>query len=103
MKIYIAGPMTGYPDFNYPAFHYAATVLRAKGFDVINPAELHGSEDSGGDHTWEWYLRAALKALLDCDEIVLLPGWEASRGAVLEEHVANALGMPVSQWEGSSA
>lgn len=96
-RVYIAGPMTGLPDFNYPAFHAAAADLRAAGKDVVNPAELHGPEDSGGDQSWEWYLRAALVAMLGCDEIVLLPGWETSRGARLERYVAEALGMPVTE------
>jgi hypothetical protein len=90
--------MTGIPEFNYAAFHYAATALRGQGIEVINPAELHGDDDTGGDHSWEWYLRAALKAVLECDEIVLLPGWEQSRGARLEKHVAEQLGMRVTEW-----
>jgi hypothetical protein len=103
MTTYIAGPMTGYPAFNYPEFHYVAGVLRSKGVEVINPAELHGEDDTGGDHPWEYYLRVALKAVLECDEVVLLKGWQQSRGAVLERHVAEQLGMKISEWAGSAA
>ena len=40
MRLYIAGPMTGLPRFNYPAFHAAADVLRRMGHDAVSPAEM---------------------------------------------------------------
>lgn len=97
--------MTGIPQFNYPAFAYAATVLRAQGVEVISPHELHDNGVAPASYdeerTYEWYLRAGLKALLECDEIVMLPGWQASTGARLERYVAEALPMPVSEWAGT--
>ena len=88
---YLAGPMTGYPEFNYPAFTAAAENLRAQGMTVVSPHELHD-----GDTTQHWthYLRRDLHALLDCDALVLLPGWEKSRGATLEAAIAESLEMP---------
>ena len=38
MRIYIAGPMSGLPDFNYPAFNQAEQRLLALGYEVENPA-----------------------------------------------------------------
>lgn len=90
--IYIAGPMTGYPQHNYPAFEAAAGDLRALGFRVVSPHELH-DDDMG--RPFDWYLRRDLKALVECDAIALLPGWQDSRGASLEHHVAVALGLQV--------
>ena len=86
---YLAGPMSGYPDFNRPAFHEAAARLRAQGHIVVNPAEIRGDED------WEWddWMRAALHCLLGCHAVVFLPGWEFSRGARLERVIAEVLGM----------
>lgn len=95
MPTYIAGPMTGLPDFNFPAFDAVAAELRARGTEVVNPAD-NGAE--GTDKPWTHYMRLGLLGLLECDAIVLLPGWENSRGARLERHVAEQLGMPVSEW-----
>ena len=41
LKIYCAGPMTGLPELNFPAFHAEAARLRAFGYEVINPAEIN--------------------------------------------------------------
>lgn len=91
-RVYISGPMTGMPENNFPAFHAAARELRALGLDVVSPAEINS--ECGG--RWEDYLRKDIKALCDCDTLVLLPGWEASRGAHLELHLAHRLGMKIS-------
>lgn len=89
MRLYLSGPMTGYPDNNFPAFHRWAKELRANGFDVVSPAEI---QEAG---SWELCLRADLRELTTCDGIALMPGWEASKGAHLELHVAHRLGMSV--------
>lgn len=88
--LYVAGPMTGLPDFNYPAFHAAAASLRALGYRVENPAENRLVDGSA----WEAYMRSGITQLMRCDAIVLLPGWEKSRGATIEHTLAGQLGMP---------
>lgn len=88
--------MTGYPECNFPAFEQAANRLRAIGFDVVSPHEF----GEGGDQSWADYLRQDLAAMLDgCDSVATLHGWEKSRGATLEVHVAQALGMQVESVE----
>lgn len=99
VSTYIAGPMTGYPQFNYPAFAYAATVLRSQGVDVRSPHEV---DNEGVERPWEWYMRRTLKMMLDCDEVVLLPGWRESKGARIERQLAEQLGMKISEWVGSA-
>ena len=91
MRIYISGPMTGIPEFNFPAFNQAATRLRGCGLDVVNPAEINKDTTM----SWEDCMRADIKALCDCDTIVMLPGWENSKGAHLEVHIAHRLGIRV--------
>ena len=90
--VYLSGPMTGLPDFNRPAFHAAAAALRAQGHVVINPAEV----DLGPDASWADYMRIHLAEIARrVTRVFVLPGWESSRGAQLEVHVARALGLPV--------
>lgn len=95
MKLYLSGPMTGYMDLNFPAFHAAAARLRERGHDVVNPAEVNPDAAM----PWEQCMREDIKALCDCEAIVLLPGWEGSKGAHLELHIAHRLGLRVHTWE----
>lgn len=88
-RIYVAGPMTGYPDCNFAAFHAAAERLARAGWKVFNPAENLGGRK---DLPREVYLRLDLAMLAQCDAIAMLPGWEDSRGAKLEYFVAHELG-----------
>jgi hypothetical protein len=96
MIVYLSGAMTGIPEENFPAFHAAARALRLLGYTVINPAEFNvdvtGLE---GRARWVKYLKEDIQALLDCESIVMLPGWENSEGATLEHCTATALDMPV--------
>jgi len=90
--------MTGLPQFNYPAFYERASLLRERGHEPVNPAETDGGvvpADYTEDKPYEYWLRKALLLLLQCDAITLLPGWERSKGASLEKHVADTLKMEV--------
>lgn len=91
MKLYVAGKMSGELDLNFPAFHAAAAQLRALGYQVVNPAEINT------DPTADWLtcMRADIKQLVDVDGIVMLPGWEQSKGATLERLIAVGLGLQV--------
>lgn len=89
-RIYLAGPMTGYPDLNYPAFHRAAKALRDLGYEVYNPAEYEGN---GTD---EFPLREAFTEYVNyilnrADIIALLPGHENSVGATAELSLARVV------------
>lgn len=90
-RLYLSGGMSGYPDHNFPAFNEQAAKLRAAGWDVVNPAELNPDTSM----TWEQCLRIDLRELCGCDAIALMPGWERSKGANLELHVAHRLGLEV--------
>jgi hypothetical protein len=89
-RIYIAGPMTGLPELNFPAFHAAAERFAEAGWQVSNPALNFGGRT---DLPREVYLRADVAMLAGCDAIALLPGWQQSRGATLEAVLAAELGL----------
>lgn len=118
MKIYLAGPMRGIAELNFPAFHAAAEKLRANGHEVVSPAEKdnerHGVDISKGNATGDeehaskqhgFSLREALGVDLtyicsEAEAIALLPGWDLSRGAVAEHAAALALGLKVIKLPG---
>lgn len=87
--VYILGPMSGYLDYNRPAFHAAAKVLRADGFNVINPAEIDDAMGEPKEYT-DYYARD-LRFLPDADGAYALPGWERSKGATAEAFIIGRL------------
>ncbi|HEF4732723.1 MULTISPECIES: DUF4406 domain-containing protein [Burkholderia cepacia complex] len=91
MKLYLAGPMTGYPELNFPSFHAEAKRLRALGFEVVNPAEINADMSM----PWRECMKADIRELLTCDGVAMLDGWEQSKGARLEHHIALALSLPI--------
>jgi hypothetical protein len=91
VKIYIAGPMSGLPDYNFPAFHEAAYGLRLLHHDPLNPAT---SFDGRQDLEYEMYIREAVRMVAAADAILMLPNWQSSKGARMELHVACTIGMP---------
>ena len=104
--IYIAGPMRGYPNYNFDAFDTADLVLWAQGYTVINPTQLDRLYEG-----WEVYppkdfvlttefKRRCIKRDLDaiaeyCDCIYMLKGWSKSTGAQLELALAEFLNLEV--------
>lgn len=112
--LYVAGPMTGIPDHNYPEFLTVSENLRGCGYIILNPADvdaIHKAElrkitvercgdcEVGRAHTWQWYMRRTVKMLCDADGIALLRGWRGSRGAMAEVNLGRALGMEVMPWQ----
>ena len=109
LKVYLAGPMSGIDDYNAPAFRKGAKALRAEGHEVLSPVEFdeaegfdHASKDELAEEGYFGFLRRDLLRILeaDIDAVVVLPGWEESRGAALEVHVARSLGKKVYRLDG---
>ncbi len=119
MKVYLAGPMRGIPHFNFPAFHYAAAELRARGYEVFSPAERdlerHGTDVSVNNFTGSeeqaakehgLTIRIALANDLawigqHAEAVAFLPGWEVSSGARAEWAVglADLFDFRGSEWQ----
>jgi uncharacterized protein DUF4406 len=112
--IYLAGPMQGIPEFNFPRFNAIAWAIRQDGHRVFNPAqrdiERAGGVDISKGNTEgklneetkkHFSLREALAddtnfICLEADTIALLPGWEKSNGAQAEHRLAVALGHEIA-------
>jgi hypothetical protein len=93
--IYISGPMSGYENYNFPAFNAAANEFRSRGYGVINPADF-GDDPS---KTWRQCLERDLVVMFNADLVLTLTGWENSKGAKLEVFVAESLGIPVHHYK----
>lgn len=102
-SVYTAGPMTGYPSFNFPAFFAADRRLTEQGWKVWNPAakdaeakvhemEAYKTGDAVASIKEGFDFRAAF--MWDCEKVIysngiyLLKGWEKSTGARGEWAVA---------------
>lgn len=94
-RLYLCGPMTGLPEFNYPAFARAASQLRACGYSLFNPTE----NGLPAHAPWVAHMRRDIPELLLCAGVATLPGIENSRGARLELRIATDLHMPVATVE----
>jgi hypothetical protein len=105
-SLYIAGPMAGIKDFNYPMFYGVEKILNTAGIKTINPAELdkqqvepievEGLEVSSLQRAS--FLKRDFHHLTTCEGVVFLEGWESSTGANAELLVAQMAGMSTWLW-----
>ena len=93
MKIYIAGKITGDPNYR-EKFEKVASSLRGHGFSVMNPACL--SEDK--EFCWDDYMAITAAMQERCEATVLLPDWQDSKGARIELQTAERLGQKIYLW-----
>lgn len=111
MKVYISGPISGHDLMERREYFANATnAVRAELEPdlIINPMALEPNEDCGymcdpgqlADqppyiHTWTCWMRRDIKAMMDCDTIVMLPNWTESPGALFEYQIAERLGFKI--------
>ena len=88
MKIYIAGKITGEPNYK-EKFNIAATSLEAQGHIVLNPAELPEGMLPAD------YMRICFAMIDTADAIYLLKGWYSSSGASIERNYAMYTGKSI--------
>ena len=108
--IYVAGPMRGHEEYNYPAFDRQQMVLEKQGWIVINPANLDREDskplndpmsfDPNTNYEDHEFMRDALKRDMvaickECTAIYMMSGWEKSKGAKAEWALAKALGLEI--------
>lgn len=103
-NIYIAGPMTGYPRWNKAEFDRAESILALRGKTPINPFDINPIPDKEShdfspeeyETLWRECMRKNVATIANsADGIVVLEGWEKSRGARVEVQLALSLGIPV--------
>jgi hypothetical protein len=116
LKLYVSGPMTGLPEFNFPAFDAMSEFIEQRGMEAISPADhdrrvlaqnfgagrtpfafvhdvpgyAEGDVERYSKHTGAVHdlLVWDIAQIVEADGIVLLPGWENSTGAAHERYVA---------------
>lgn len=111
LRLYLAGPMRGIPQYNFPEFDRVTKLLRDSGHRVFNPAEFDrevlGIKEFPNDTDWSQFpvgmeptetMLADLRMLSKCDGVALLDGWGKSRGAQCETYFANFVGIGVAGW-----
>jgi hypothetical protein len=122
--LYLAGPMSGIPQYNYPEFHRIAKELRDAGYTVISPAESDGPElqkealastdglvggampvDARnvkvGGESWGQIMARDVQLIFEkCDGVVVMKNWGKSRGARLEVFIANLTSRSILVYEG---
>ncbi len=90
-KFYISGPMSGIENNNFDAFNDFEGKFDPEIEEFENPAKPGHIEG----YEWKDYLKLALRMMLECESVILLDGWQKSKGCLLELHVARSLDMRI--------
>lgn len=111
-KWYIAGPMSGYPELNFPAFYSLEDALMRAGIGTVNPAALDeaGLPEGVPDDEFgmglplnkQKFLLRDFRELVFCTGIIMLPDWHVSVGANCELAVAKMTGIKTYRAQVSS-
>lgn len=109
---YIAGPMRGIPNYNYPLFDKARDYLAYSDPEavIISPADEDreaGVVDETGPSvvlTDDFDIYEVLRKDIaivsqEATHLCLLPNWFQSEGARVEAHVAAAVGVIIYEWD----
>lgn len=89
-KVYLSGPITGYDiEERKRYFGSLEKVFEMAGLEVVNPLK-NGLPESA---TYEEHIKKGIELLLTCDSIAMLPDSDKSKGAMLEQHIADVVGI----------
>lgn len=102
IRVFLSGPMTGIKDYNFPLFNHIAEVLRKCGYEVVNPVDIckkYKKERILSDKAvFDAMIAEQQESEQTCNALVLLPGWENSKGVRLELKTAIEKNMHIIQW-----
>jgi len=92
-KVYISGKITGllWDDVVWK-FNSAKKSIEKLGWTAVSPLDLVPDPET----LWHHAMKEDIKAMMDCDELVMLHDWQDSKGALIEKRIAEELLMPVS-------
>lgn len=96
-RVYLCGPITGLPNNNREAFSNAYDKWTKLGHQVINPhvlcEDLVRAHKGTPEELWQKCMKRDIAWMVECDTVVLLDGWNNSRGANMERSIAQQLGI----------
>lgn len=100
MKIYISGKISGENLTQcWQKFLSHENKLLKEGHEPVNPFKIHGFESIAdiekSNKTYNELIRACVKSLMDCDQLLMLPCWQTSKGAMIERDIALKTGIEV--------
>lgn len=94
--VYISGPVTGIPEYNKPKFLLAEKMLLSYGCHTFNPVHIQWPIDPlTGDDLWRYFMHFCVRAIPECDSLLMLPDWQNSKGAKWEHNIAQMLGLRI--------
>jgi len=88
-NIYICGKVTGDTNY-YEKFLKEENRLFINGYEPYNPTAVISPNAE-----WQKAMQTAIRLMLLCDGVSLLPDWKKSKGAKIEARLARELGMDV--------
>lgn len=98
-KCYLSGPMTGYPENNYPAFEKATAALRQAGYHVFTPHEYMPPKKPTISELRRAFAAYSRFICEEADTIILLSGWEQSLGVSAELALAKNCGLEIVEFD----
>jgi len=96
--IYISGPVSSHGDIekNKQLFRAAQLMLLSAGCTVFNPIHIEWPIDPLKDESlWSYFMHFCVRAIPECDGILMLPDWQNSEGAKWEHKIAKMLGLSI--------
>ena len=98
-KVFLSGPMTGYPGYNFQRFNLAEKQLADAGIECVNPVNIckkYKKEHVLADKAvFDKMITEQQEAERKCDAILLLDGWQMSKGVRLELKTALEMDMQI--------
>lgn len=102
-QTYISGAISGRPRKEAEDhFTRVKEHLLIEGHLVLSPYVTRFQYSKRKDYSWSDWMRESIVAMMDCDTIFMLNGWEDSRGASIEYKLALELGFNI-QFEAQSS